>query len=151
MEKSLILKIFFAAFILISIPGCQEDIVTRDEIPLIKDSITAIENVIKARDPIYLDSLLCSEAPSAGTSTETILDFIYDDDLSEFIGFTGRQIFYRNDAARIDCSVSGPAGTVKEITITLKKENEVWLLKKIEPRIDNPAPPIRDTINADSV
>jgi hypothetical protein len=151
MNKSLYIGIIAINLTLISIVGCQNDIVTRDEIPLIKDSMMALENVVKARNTIYLDSLLCSEASSVGTSPETILSFIYDNDTGEFTGFTGRQIFYRNDAARVDCTVSGSEGPIKEITLTFKKENDVWLLKRIEPRIDNPAPPIRDTTNADSV
>ncbi|MFH1700666.1 MAG: hypothetical protein ABIE07_08785 [Candidatus Zixiibacteriota bacterium] len=151
MKIPLFMITLIAGFLLLSFTGCQNDIVNRDEIPLIKDTVSAIETVIKARNTIYLDSLLCSEASSAGTTPESILSFIYDDNLSEFTGFKGRQIFYRNEAARVDCSVGGPNGPIKEITITLKKENEVWLLKKIEPRIDDSAPPIKDTINSDSV
>lgn len=150
MIKWLCMGSIVACLLLISIVGCQNDIVTRDEIPLIKDSMMALENVVKARNTIYLDSILCSEASSVGTSPETILSFIYDDSISEFTGFTGRQIFYRNDAARVDCTVSSPDGPKKEITITFKKENDIWLLKKIESRVDNPAPPIKDSTNADS-
>ena len=119
--------------------GCEfKKNVSSDEIPFIKESVHALEQVIKARSTVYLDSLLSEEAAEQGTTPEGVLDFVYADGLTEFAGFSQRKIFFRGNAARVDCMITGPEGPVRPVTITLRKENEVWLLKRIEPRRDDP-------------
>jgi hypothetical protein len=119
--------------------GCEfKKNISRDEIPIIKETIYAFEQVIKARNTVYLDSIFSSEARQLGMSPEFVLDFVYSDGLEEFAGFTNKQILFRGDAARVDGMIAGPDGPTKAVTITLRKENDVWLVKKIEARIDEP-------------
>lgn len=127
------------AVFLVTLQGfeCKKNI-SRDEIPIIKESVAALEAVLKVRNTVYLDSLLSSEAAGQGMSADSIMKFVYADGLSEFVGFTGKQIFFRGDAARIDCNITGPDGPTRDVTLTLRFENGAWLLKKIEPRIDEP-------------
>jgi len=116
--------------------GCEfKKNVSRDEIPNIKESIVAFEIAIKARHTVYLDSLLSSDAAEAGTTPQSILDFVYSDGLTEFVGFTQKQILFRGDAARIDCKITGPDGPTKDATITMRQQGQVWLIKKIEPLV----------------
>jgi hypothetical protein len=118
--------------------GCEfKKNVSRDEIPIIKESIKAFENIVKARNLVYLDSILSSDAAEAGTTPEGVMDYIYSDGLSEFVGFTGKQIYFRGNAARIDCKITGPDGPTKDVTITMRKQGDIWLLKKIEPRVED--------------
>ena len=120
--------------------GCEfKKNISREEIPIIKQSIGAVETAVKARDAAALDTLL------AGESEETvysILGFVYADSagnvIDSFVGFVDRQIFFRGDAARVDCSVAGPDGPAKDITMTFKKENDVWRIKRMELRKDDP-------------
>jgi len=131
--------VLFAAIALVLL-GCEfRKNISREEIPLIKQSLSAFEVVLKLRSTVYVDSLLSGEAAKAGTTSKQILDFVYSDGLEEFVGFTQKQIFFRGDAARIDCSITGPDGPVKDVTITMRKENETWLIKKIEPRLPDGA------------
>jgi hypothetical protein len=119
--------------------GCEfKKNISREEIPIIKESISAFEVVIRARNTVYLDSILSSEARDAGMTPESILEFVYGDGLNEFVGFTHKQIFFRGNAARVDCKITGSGGPTKDVTITLRKESDVWLIKKIESRIDDP-------------
>ena len=119
--------------------GCEfKKNVSRGELPIIKESIVAFENVLKARSTVYLDSILSSEAAEQGMTPQLIMDFVYSDGLTEFVGFTQKQIYFRGNAARVDCKVTGPEGPTKDVTITFRKENEVWLLKKIENKIIDP-------------
>ena len=131
--------LFLLVAILTFVDGCEfKKNISREEIPIIKESILAFEKVLRLRDPILLDSLLSSEARQVGTTPETVLEFVYSDGRTEFTGFTNKQIFFRGDAARCDCTINGGGLPAKEVTITLKKENNVWLIKKIEPRLDAP-------------
>jgi hypothetical protein len=134
--------IFIAAVIVVA-AGCEfKKNISRDEIPLIKKSIGEMEAAVRSDDAAGLDSLLSGEAAKSGTSARSILDFVYhagpDDTLPQFVGFTDKQIFFRGDAARVDASITDSAGPVSDVTITLKKEDDVWRIKKIGPRIDQP-------------
>ena len=136
------MKVLFRLSLLLAglalIQGCEfKKSTSRDEIPNIKESIVAFEVAVKARHTDYLDSLMSSDAAEAGTTPQSILDFIYSDGLTEFVGFTHKQIFFRGNAARIDCKTSGPDGPAKDVTITMRKQGEVWLIKKIQERVDN--------------
>lgn len=131
------------AAVIAAVSGCElKKNISSDEIPIIKKSIGEMETAIRADDTAGLDSLLSSEAAKSGTTARSILDYVYhagpNDTLSEFVGFTDKQIFFRGDAARVDASISDSAGPVADVTITLKKEHDMWLVKNIGPRIDEP-------------
>ena len=133
-------KLLVALVLLIGlgIYGCEfKQNTSREEIPVIKESIAAFESVIRARSTVYLDSILSSDAAEKGTTAQSILDFVYGEGLTEFTGFTQKEILFRGDDARVDCKIAGPDGPTRDVTITLRKENEVWLIKKIEPRIND--------------
>jgi hypothetical protein len=141
--KNLVPISILAAALIGAATGCEfKKNISRDEIPIIKKSVGEIETAIRADDAAGLDSLLSNEAARSGTSARSILDFVYhsgpNDTLAEFVGFTDKQIFFRGDAARVDASISGPGGPVADVTITLKKEHDIWRIKKIGPRIDEP-------------
>lgn len=131
------------AAIVAAVAGCEfKKNISRDEIPIIKKSIGEMETAIRADDAAGLDSLLSGEAAQTGTSAQSILDFVYhagpNDTLTDFVGFTGKQIFFRGDAARVDASIADSTGPVADVTITLKKGGDVWRVKEIGPRIDEP-------------
>ncbi len=118
----------------LALAGCaRKQGLAREEIPAIKQTVVALEKVIKLRDPSYLDSLLSREAGRAGTSAQSLFSFVYGDSLKEFVGFTHKQIVYRDEAARVDCNILGSDGYSRPVTITLRKEKGAWLFKKIEP------------------
>jgi hypothetical protein len=136
------MKRYSAIFILLTavtiMVGCEfKKNVSRDEIPIIKKSIVAFEDALKTHDTAYLDSLLSSDAAAQGTTSAGIMNFVFSDGLTQFVGFTHKQIFFRGDAARVDCEITGPDGPVQAVTITLRKENDVWLIKKIGPKVSD--------------
>jgi hypothetical protein len=132
--KPLVNILLAAALILVS-AGCERKRqVSEEEIPYIKNSIVALENVIKAHNGIFLDSILSSDAATAGTTSGGLLKFVYTDSLREFVGFTDKEIIFRGDAARVDCDLTGVDGYKRPVTLTLRKEGGVWLIKKLEPR-----------------
>jgi hypothetical protein len=129
--------------------GCKERLqISRDEIPAIKGALVTIEQVLRSKKAHYLDSLFSSDARDAGTTAGSVMSFVYSARLDSFVGFTQKQIVFRGDAARIDCMISGPSGPVCPVTITMRKEDGYWLLKKIEPQIDSSliVPPLPDSL-----
>lgn len=136
-----------ALFLLAHLSGCEKKRqVASEEIPYIKNSVVALENVIKAHNGIILDSILSSEAKGVGTTAEGMLAFVYTDSLREFVGFTDKEIVFRGDAARVDCNIAGADGYRRPVTITLRKENKVWLIKKLEPRAGKMFPDEPDSV-----
>ncbi len=120
------------------VAGCEfKKNVSHDEIPIIKKSIVAFEGALKTHDKAYLDSLLSSDAAEQGTTSASIMNFVFSDGLTQFVGFTHKQIFFRGDAARVDCEITGPDGPVQAVTITLHKEGDIWLIKKIGPKVND--------------
>jgi len=93
--------------------GCEfKKNISREEIPIIKQSIGAVEAAVKARDAAALDTLL------AGESEETvysILGFVYADStgnvIDSFVGFVDRQIF--SGATRRGWIVRWPVRTAR--------------------------------------
>jgi hypothetical protein len=135
--------VIIAGWLAISAAGCaQKQQMSPDEIPAIKATLKAVEQVVRTRRTTYLDSLFSSDAASAGSSAQKIMAFVYSAGVDSFIGFTDKQIAFRGDAARIDCRITGASGVERPVTITMRREEGVWLLKKIEPRVDNALAPI---------
>jgi hypothetical protein len=127
-----------AGWLILACAGCaQKQQMSPDEIPAIKATLKAVEQVVRTRRTTYLDSLFTSDAASAGSSAQKIMAFVYSAGVDSFIGFTDKQIAFRGDAARIDCLITGASGVERPVTITMRKEDGVWLLKKIEPRVDS--------------
>lgn len=139
---------FTAALLLLTtLTGCeQKRQVASEEIPFIKSSLVVLEKIVKAHNGIVLDSILSSDARAAGTTAEGMLAFIYDDSLREFVGFTDKEIVFRGDAARVDCDIAGIDGYRRPVTITLRKEDKVWLIKKLEPRAGKMFPDEPDSV-----
>jgi len=130
------------------IAGCkQQPQMSPDEIPAIKSTLRAVEQVIRTRNSTYLDSLFSSDAAAAGSSAQKVMAFVYSAGVDSFVGFTRKQIVFRGDAARIDCDITSTSGILRPVTITMRKEDGVWLFKKIEPRIDDALTPrLTDTL-----
>ncbi len=144
-----VVGIFFAAVLLTNLSGCEKKRqVAPEEIPFIKNSLIVLEKVIKAHNGIVLDSILSSDAAGAGTTSEGLLQFVYTDSLHEFVGFTDKEIVFRGDAARVDCNIAGADGYRKPVTITLRKEDKVWLIKKLEPRQGKLFPDEPDSVSS---
>lgn len=142
-----VLATILALAVLAGAAGCEKKRqVASEEIPYIKNSVVALENVIKAHNGIILDSILSSEAKGVGTTAEGMLAFVYTDSLREFVGFTDKEIVFRGDAARVDCNIAGADGYRRPVTITLRKEDKVWLIKKLEPRAGKMFPDEPDSV-----
>lgn len=133
--------IFFLVIglIIVGLSACtRKKQLAREELPLIKETIFALEQVIKLRSAVYIDSIVSSDANRTILSPDSLFDFIYADGREEFSGFTGKRIVYRGDVARVDCFAPYPDSADRPITITLHKENDLWLVKNIEPGLAEP-------------
>lgn len=127
--------------------GCsRKKELSRNEIPAIKQSIIAFENVIKRNDQSLLDSIISREANKTYMNMDSIEAFIEADTVGPFSGFAPKTIAFRDDAARCDSYIQGENGQGRAVTITLKKDkDDLWLIKNLELRSDDLMPPITDS------
>jgi hypothetical protein len=123
-----------AAVVVLS--GCSgEDLPSRDEIPVLRKTVYAVEQAVAANNRAGLDSLLSVQMLDEGESGDSLLSFIYGPDRSfPFHRLGDCQIFYTRDLAVVDCFVMDSTETTdRPIKLYFTKSKELWLLKKFEP------------------
>jgi len=115
--------------------GCGgEDLPSRDEIPILRQRVHAVEQAIASANPAVLDSLLSVEMLDEGQSSDSLLSFVYGPERDfSFYRLGDCSIFYTKNLAVVDCFVMDSTETSDHpIKLHFKKYDDVWLLKKFE-------------------
>jgi len=124
------------------IAGCgEEELPSRDEIPVLRQSVAALEQAIASGNPVVLDSLLSVEMLDLGQSSDSLLGFVFGPERDfPFYRLGDCEIFYTKDLAVVDCFVMDSTETAdRPIKLHFKKFNEHWLLRKFEVGESKPA------------
>ena len=132
------IKKALAIVAVVILSGCSgEDLPSRDEIPILRQTVHAVEQAVAAGNRAGLDSLLSVQMLDEGQSGDSLLSFIYGPDRSfPFYRLGDCQIFYTKDLAVVDCYIMDSTQTTDrpiKLYFTKAKETDVWLLKKFEP------------------
>ncbi len=124
---------------LIALEGCKEKTPNRDYIPVIKQRVFLLQQAIKERSKVALDSLLTEEFAS-NSGADSVVQFSYGADPDfQFDRFGRTEIFYTDARARVDGNIVGVDGRIlKEMTLTYEHRGDRWLLKKIGPMFASP-------------
>ena len=124
---------------LITLEGCKEKTPNRDYIPVIKQRVFLLQQAIKERSKVALDSLLTDEYASV-SGADSVVQFSYGADPGfQFDRFGRTEIFYTDARARVDGNIVGVDGRIlKEMTLTYEHRGDRWLLKKIGPMQASP-------------
>ncbi|MCP4685945.1 MAG: hypothetical protein GY867_10955 [bacterium] len=130
------------AVILGALAGCgEEELPSRDEIPILRQRVFALEQAIASGDPLILDSLLSVEILDEGLSSDSLLGFVFGPDNDfPFHRLGDCEIFYTKEVAVVDCHVMDSTETAdRPIKLHFKKFDEIWLLRKFEGGETTPA------------
>lgn len=126
--------IFLSSLLLVAllVPGCKEKTPNRNYISVIKQRVFVLQQAIKDRSKIALDSLLTEEYASRA-GADSVVQFSYGEDPTfQFDHFGRVEIFYTDSRARVDGNVVGVDGRIlKEMTLVYEHQGERWLLKRI--------------------
>jgi hypothetical protein len=127
--------------------GCEDELPSRDLIPVIKNRIYLVQEAIKVKIKYGIDTLLTSDYAEEN-GADSLVQFAYGTDPTfEFDRFASTEIYFTNDKARVDCIITGKDNRVlKSATLTFERKKTRWLLKKIGPGLKSV-----DSIKADSV
>jgi len=134
-RKQIILSVMLALSMSIIILTCGKDEgPSRDEIPLIKNTLAQLEDAVKNHNALKIDSLISPEALGLGYSPEQILADIYpDSSKASFLSFGDRNFLYVEDKALVNCLIiSDTTDPGRPVEITLAKNEGVWLIKKFD-------------------
>ncbi|MBU0982585.1 MAG: hypothetical protein KKA42_01855 [candidate division Zixibacteria bacterium] len=115
--------------------GCgAEDLPSRDEIPILRERLFALEQAVKADSRASVDSLLSVKILDRGQDSDSLLRYVYGSDHSfAFERLGDYHIFYNKKVAVIDCFVmDSTAGHDRPLKLTFEKVDDLWLLGQFE-------------------
>ena len=124
------------AFVAVCLVGCmKEELPSRDEIPVLRSKLYALEQGILNRNRAALDSLLSVEILEIKQSSDSLLSFVYGPDQEfPFFRLGNYEIMYSKKLAFIECfAMDSLETTTRPIKFTFKNDEGIWLLKKFEP------------------
>lgn len=132
--------------------GCQrEKLPSRDQIPVIRARLQALNEGILQQDRAAIDSLLSVSILDLHEGADSLLRYVYGpDSLFPFRRLGDYDIFYTEDRAVIDCFIMDSAEDhSRPFKLTFGLEDTLWLLRRFEPgtpKVDSTA----DSATADS-
>lgn len=129
------LRVMLLAAVLLAYSGCgDEKLPSRDEIPVLKQSLFALEQGLRTRNLAGLDSLLSVDILDIGQDSDSLLRFAYGP-LGDFpfSRLGDYDIFFNNELAVINCYIMDSTSRHdRPIKLTYKHDQERWLLNRFQ-------------------
>jgi hypothetical protein len=122
--------------------ACDKTSPNRDQVPVIRSQFGRLHAALQNRDASLLDSLASRDLTDDRLSVDSLIRFVWGaHGEKRFDHFGPNEIIYNKKKARIDCPLVDSSGrTYLEVTWTLVREKDSWLLKRFEtgvPPIDS--------------
>lgn len=111
--------------------GCDEEMTPpRDQIPVIKRAVYALQERVKTRDRAGIDSLLSAEILDNKQSGDSLLSFVYGPAGNlAFEQFGSCDIAYTRENAEANCFVMDSTHVKdRPIRLSFMKDDTLWLL-----------------------
>jgi hypothetical protein len=126
--KALLLTATIAVLVL---AGCgAEELPSRDQIPILRKRVYALEEGIRQRSRASIDSLLSVDILDLKEDSDSLLKFVYGaDGRFEFKGLGDYTIFFSKEIGVVDCFIMDSTGRFdRPLRLTYKLDDKVWLL-----------------------
>jgi hypothetical protein len=115
--------------------GCgREKLPSREEIPILREKLFALQTAVLQRNPSAIDSLASAQMLDKGESADSLLSLVYGPQGDfRFKEFGDYSIFFGNKVAVISCKIIDSAANVSyPVKFTYKKYDKVWLLNSFK-------------------
>ncbi len=124
--------IFLSAIMLVT---CGEKKTpSRDYIPLIKESLSRLQEGVRNQNAGAIDSLLSVDILKYQQSSDSLLNFVYGPArLFTFESFGQPVIIYTDEVAKVECyAMDSTHQTNRPIVLTFIHSSDQWLLSRFE-------------------
>ena len=126
-----------ACFLLVGLlAACSEEkLPSREQIPVLRNRLFALQQGLSARNRGSIDSLLSVDILDYHQDSDSLLRFVYGPDgRSAFSQLGDYTIFFNNELAVIDCFVMDSTKQHdRPLRLIYKLDNDLWLLKEFRP------------------
>jgi hypothetical protein len=129
---------FFAPVLLLLsglLIGCgSEELPSREQIPVLRGKLLALQKGIGERNRSAIDSLLSVDILDIHEDSDSLLRFVYGSDGSySFKQLGDYTIFFSNELAVIDCFVmDSTARRDRPLRLIYGLDHDLWLLKEFK-------------------
>lgn len=116
--------------------GCgSEELPSREQIPVLRARLFALQQGLSERNRPALDSLLSVDILDIHEDSDSLLRFVYGSDGSySFRQLGDYTIFFSKDLAVIDCFVmDSTARRDRPLRLIYGLDHDIWLLKEFKP------------------
>ena len=130
---------FFASVLLLFsglLIGCGgEELPSREQIPVLRGKLFALQKGLSERDRSAIDSLLSVDILDIHQDSDSLLRFVYGSDGNySFKQLGDYTIFFSNELAVIDCFVmDSTARRDRPLRLIYGLDHDLWLLKEFRP------------------
>jgi hypothetical protein len=120
--------------IYLALSGCDKRSPSKDEAPIIREQIGRIAAALQKQNRTALDSLVSEDIGDDGLTVDSLISFVWGiSGEKRFDHFGPSEIIYNKKKARFDCPLVDSSGNqYLNVTWTLVRENDQWLLKRFE-------------------
>ena len=113
--------------------GCAEKEPSRDEIPLIKNTLARFEKAVKDKNAAAIDSLIIVDDNEGYNSSKVMKDVYSVSSDDSILAFGKREFFYTQDKAVVNCFImADSADSGRPFEITLVKKAKRWYIKRFD-------------------
>jgi hypothetical protein len=121
--------------LILALVCCRGDkLPSRDQIPVLRQTLGNLERAIAARSAVAIDSMASVDMVELGLSSDSLMSLVYGSERDfSFARLGNYEIFYDRERAMIDCEIqdssNAPGRTIK---LYFKLDGKRWLLTRFE-------------------
>ena len=115
--------------------GCGgQDLPSRDQIPVLRQRVYALEEGIRTRSRAGIDSLLSTDVLDVKESSDSLLKFVYgSDDRFPFKKLGDYTIFFSKEVGVVDCFImDSTENHDRPLRLKYKLDGKLWLLTEFQ-------------------
>jgi hypothetical protein len=133
LSRFLVSVLLFLSGLLIGCGG--EELPSREQIPVLRGKLFALQKGLSERNRSAIDSLLSVDILDIHEDSDSLLRFVYGSDGSyPFKQLGDYTIFFSNELAVIDCFVmDSTAKRDRPLRLIYGLDHKLWLLKEFRP------------------
>jgi len=111
-----------------------EKLPSRDQIPVLRQTLGNLERALAARSAVAIDSMASVDMVELGLSSDSLMGLVYGPERNfSFVRLGNYEIFYDRERSVIDCEIQDSSKAPgRPIKLYFKLDGKRWLLTRFE-------------------